>query len=355
MASWSSVLVVGGRLFTQEQHNDQEAIVCYDAATGNELWSHEDEARFTEETAGPGPRATPCFADGRVFAVGCTGIVNALDAATGKRLWWHDLKAESGAEVPHWGFTGSPLAVGNRVVVFAGGPGTKNLLAYDARSGDLAWSARAGVTSYGSPQLATLAETSQVLMLTNRGLTAVDPKAGAVLWEHLVPVPPSAPRSVQPQALGDSRVLLASEGDIGLASLDVHRDGETWNPPVQRWATRALKPAFNDFVVSQGHAFGFDGRIFACVDLEAGNRRWKEGRYGEGQVVLLTDQGLLLVAAENGEVILLRANPERSEEVGRFQAVRGKTWSHPAVVNGRLYLRNADEMACYDLGSREKP
>jgi outer membrane protein assembly factor BamB len=353
--AWSSVVIAAGKVFTQEQRDDWESVVCYDAATGEELWEHGDNVRFSEETAGPGPRATPCFADGRVFAVGCTGILNALDAATGRRLWWHDLAAESKAQVPHWGFTGSPLVVGDVVVAFAGGPGTKNLFAYRARSGDLAWSAPAGETSYGSPQPATVAGTRQVLMWSNRGLTAVHPGTGAVLWEHPSPLPPSAPRSVQPTAFGESGVLIASEADLGLALLDLQREGHSRVAPVQRWASRTLKPAFNDFVVSQRFAFGFDGRIFACVDLANGSRRWKEGRYGEGQVVLLADQSLLLVVAENGEVILLRANPERSEELGRFQAVRGKTWNHPAVVNGRLYLRNAEEMACYDLGSGVKP
>lgn len=348
--AWSSVVVVAGRVFTQEQHGDREAVTCYDAASGNELWSHEDDVRFTEETAGPGPRATPCFADGRVFALGCKGLLNALDAASGLPLWSHDLAAESGAELPHWGFTSSPVVAGDLVVAFAGGKGEKNLFAFNARTGDPAWTVPAGETSYASPQFVTLCGVPQVLMWSNRGLTAVDAGTGAVLWEHVAPVPPSAPRSVQPRTLGDSRVLVAMGPPAGLASLDLNPATKPWTVS-QRWSSLALKPEFNDFVVSQGHGFGFDGRVFACFDLETGSRRWKEGRYGEGQVVLLAEQSLLLVVSESGEAILLRANPERSEELGRFQAVEGKTWNQPAVVNGRIYARNADEMACYDVSA----
>jgi outer membrane protein assembly factor BamB len=351
---WSSVLVVAGRVFTQEQHGDREAVSCYDAATGNEVWSHEDNVRFTEETAGPGPRATPCFADGRVFALGCACLLNALDAASGKRLWSHDLAAKAGAELPHWGFTSSPLVVGDQVVAFAGGKGDKNLFAFNARTGDLAWAAPAGQTSYASPQPATLCGVPQVLMWSNHGLTAVDAGTGAVLWEHVDPISPSAPRSVQPRTLGDSRVLLASGPPPGLTALELDPVTKPWTVS-KAWFSAALKPEFNDFVVSQGHAFGFDGRIFTCVDLETGSRRWKEGRYGEGQVVLLADQSLLLVISENGEAILLRANPERSEELGRFQAVHGKTWNQPAVVNGRVYARNAEEMTCYDVSADAPP
>jgi outer membrane protein assembly factor BamB len=284
--------------------------------------------------------------------VGCTGIFNCLDAASGKKLWSRDLSTESGATVPHWGFTGSPLVDGTRVIVFAGGPSDRNLFAYMIESGHLAWTAPAGESSYGSPQPATVAGNRQILMLTNRGVTAVDPKDGAVLWEHLVPVPPSAPRSVQPSVVGDSQVLFASEGDLGLAMVQIDHAQDSWTA-TRRWTSRAMKPAFNDFVIARGHAFGFDGRIFTCVDLENGSRKWKEGRFGEGQVLLLADQGLLLVVSEAGEVILLKANPERYEEVARFQAIRGKTWNYPVVANGKLYLRNAEEMACYEVGPAE--
>jgi outer membrane protein assembly factor BamB len=274
--------------------------------------------------------------------------LNCLDTATGERQWSRDIKTDSGAHVPQWGFSGSPLVVGGLVVVFAGGEGPKQLLAYHAGSGELAWAAAAGETSYGSPQPARIAGSEQALLLSNRGLTAVEAVTGAVLWEHLLPLPPSAPRTIQPHVLGEAGMLIASEADLGLARLDLKREGEGWAVAL-RWTSRNLKPAFNDFVVQDGHAYGFDGRIFACVELETGSRRWKEGRHGQGQVLLLADQGLLLVVSESGEVILLRASPERHEVLGRFQAVRGKTWNHPVIAHGRLYVRNAEEMACYDV------
>jgi outer membrane protein assembly factor BamB len=345
--AWSSLALVGGRLFTQEQRGEHEAVVCYDADTGKEVWEHRDEGRFWEPTAGVGPKATPCFAQGRLFSLGASGILNCLDAATGKKHWSHDIKDDSGAAVPQWSYSGSPLVVGDLVIVFAGGAGSQNLLAYRVNSGDLAWTASCGQSSYSSPHLARIAGEPQLLMLSNRGLTAVDPPTGAVLWEHEVALPPSAPRSVQPNVLTDG-VLIASEGDLGLARLDVKRKKKEWAAE-QRWATLQFKPAFNDFVVHQGHVYGFDGRIFGCVDVETSERRWKKGRYGQGQVLLLREQALLLVVSETGKAILLRAIPERHEELGRFQALEGKTWNHPVLAHGRLYLRNAEEMACYEL------
>jgi outer membrane protein assembly factor BamB len=350
--AWSSIIVVDGRLFTQEQRGQMEAVVCYDAATGKELWSHEDKARFDEETAGPGPRATPCFLDGRIYSLGCTGIVNCLDAATGESVWQRAVAEDCGAAEPHWGFTSSPIAFGDLVVVFGGGQAGKDLVAYRAKSGDIVWTAAVGETSYGSPQLAKVCGQEQILMLSNRCVCGVEPDTGKVLWEHLVTVPPSAPRSIVPLVPDASQVLFASEGDIGLALLEVKRDGKSWTAN-QRWQSRGLKPAFNDPVVWKGSVYGFDGRIFACVDLETGQKRWKSGRYGEGQELLIADQDLLLIISETGELILVRANPERQEELVRFQVLDGKTWNHPALVGGRLYVRNAKEMACYDVDPKE--
>jgi hypothetical protein len=115
------------------------------------------------------------------------------------------------------------------------------------------------------------------------------------------------------------------------------------------WTTNQLKPDFNDFVTFDGHLYGFDSSIFTCLDSATGKRVWKGGRYGKGQVLLLEDSGLLLVAAENGEVVILSADPNAHEELGRFQAIDGKTWNHPVVVGDRLFIRNGQEAACYRL------
>jgi outer membrane protein assembly factor BamB len=348
--AWSSVIVVGDRLFTQEQRGEQEAVVCYDAATGKQLWVHEDPARFSEAVSGVGPRATPTFDGGRIYALGATGLLNCLDAATGKRYWSHDLTADAGAKVPMWGFSSSPLVVNGVVVVFGDAEGRDSLLAYRADTGEPAWSVPPGAASYSSPQLATLAGRPQVLMLSDQGLTAVDPATGAVLWKHGAAMP-GAPRTAQPHAVGETQLLVATLTGPGVALVDVARSGDTWEV-TPRWETTDLKPEFPDLVVHQGHAYGFDLSVFCCLDLATGKRRWKGGRYGRGQVMLLPDQSLLLVLSEKGEAVLLAADPERHRELGRFQAVEGKTWNHPVICRGRLYVRNAEEMACYDVSGK---
>src|SRR5262249_48716772 len=201
--AWSSVVVVGDRLFTQEQLGDREAVVCLDAANGRTLWSHQDAARHEDVQGGAGPRATPTFAEGRIFALGATGILNCLDAATGDRQWSRDLAADAGTKTPLWGFSSSPLVVGNRVVVFAGGDSDRTLLAYDTDSGEPGWSAAAGKVSYSSAQLAPVGGATQLLFVSDQGLSAFDPSSGALLWESRPPAGnPGLPRAVQPRAVG---------------------------------------------------------------------------------------------------------------------------------------------------------
>jgi outer membrane protein assembly factor BamB len=345
---WSSVIVVGDRLFTQEQRGEQEAVVCYEAATGKQLWLHVDTARFWESVSGAGPRATPTFADGRLCTLGATGILNCLDAATGQRRWSRDITRDAESTIPMWGFSGSPLVVSGLVVVFGGGKGDKDLLAYRAESGELAWTAPAGALSFSSPQLATLAGTPQVLMVSDVGLSAFDPATGAILWKERFATQ-GAPRCIQSHAAGGSKLLVSAlAGFNGIGLVDVTRDGGEWNV-AQQWESSDLKPEFPDFVVHQGHVYGFDGAIFCCVDAATGERRWKAGRYGRGQVMLLADQSLLLILSESGDAILLPASPERPKELARIAALSGKTWSHPVIAHGRLYARNAEEMACYEL------
>jgi outer membrane protein assembly factor BamB len=344
--AWSSFAVVGDRLFTQEQVGDREAVVSLDTATGGRIWSHEDTTRWRDSQGGDGPRATPTFEDGRVYSQGATGILNCLDAATGKVAWSHNISDDSGAATPMWGFSSSPLVVEGMTIVYAGGKDGKGLLAYQADSGEPAWTSATGPISYSSPQLTWFDGEPQVLLLSDTGLIAVEPLSGKILWEYGAAVP-GIWRAVQPMTAGAASIVVGSE-DLGIVHLDVSRRGDAWSV-VKDWQSKAMRPGYNDFVIQDGFAYGFDGGIFCCADLETGKRRWKGGRYGHGQVLLVADERLLLVVSETGEVVLLRATPEAHEEIARFQAIEGKTWNHPVIARECLFVRNDQEIACYRL------
>jgi outer membrane protein assembly factor BamB len=350
---WSSFAVVGRRLYTQEQRGEVELVVCYDVDSGEELWIHKNRARFTEAIGGPGPRATPTFYQGNIYALGATGWLNCLDAASGHERWSRDIVGDSGAKVPQWGFAASPLVVGGVVAVFAGGPEGKSVLGYDASSGDVAWTAGDGRLSYCSLHFARFEGVEQLLLATEAGLTAFHPALGQVLWQHDWALGGGMARVVQPALVGESDVLLGTSFGVGTRRLHVSRTGDQWAAR-EVWTSLAIKPYYNDLVIHKGHLYGFDGPFFTCLTLDEGKAKWRARGYGNGQVLLLADQDLLLVLSEKGDVALLETNPDAHKEIGRFKALEGKTWNHPVVAHGRLFVRNGEEMACYQLTEEGK-
>ncbi|HVX10796.1 MAG TPA: PQQ-binding-like beta-propeller repeat protein [Pirellulales bacterium] len=347
--AWSSMLVVGGRLFTQEQVGEDEVVVCLDAESGKRIWSHTDKTRFWDSQSGAGPRGTPAFDDGALYTQGATGVLNRLDAATGKVVWSRDIAEDSSAPLPMWGFSSTPLVAADVVVTFAGGKEEQGLLAYHTADGSPAWHVATGPISYSSAQPVQLDGEEQVLFLSDAGLISVAPATGKLLWQYDAPGH-GVWRATQPALIDSSQILFGSE-DLGAVLLDLRQEGSK-SEVNKVWATKQLKPAYNDFVLFDGCAYGFDGGIFCCLDAQSGKRRWKGGRYGHGQVLLLSDPRLLLVTAESGEIVLLSATPEKHTELVKFQAIEGKTWNHPAIAHGCLYLRNDQEIACYRLPAK---
>jgi outer membrane protein assembly factor BamB len=337
---WSSFAVRGDLLYTQEQRGAEEVVACYKASTGEPVWKHRDAARFWESNAGAGPRATPTLSKGRVYTLGGTGIVNVLDVINGAVVWSRNAASDTGAKVPIWGFAGSPLVVGDVVIVAASGA----LVGYDLATGNPRWLGPKGDEGYSSPQLLTIDGVPQVLLLSGSGLTSVAPADGKVLWEHAWKGYPI----VQPAQTADGDVLISVSDSSGTRRIAVAHGLGGWTVQ-ERWTSIGLKPYFNDFVVHKGHAFGFDGSILACIDLQEGRRKWKGGRYGNGQLVLLPDQDLLLVLSEEGELALVRATPDQFTELARFPALEGKTWNHPVLVGDLLLARNGVQMAAFRL------
>jgi outer membrane protein assembly factor BamB len=349
---WSSFAVVGNRIFTQEQRGEEEIVSCYDADTGRELWSFADRARFEEVVAGAGPRATPTFFQSRIYAAGATGMVHCLDASTGQSIWRASMVGPD-VKLPEWGYACSPMIAGNTVVLLPGRPTGAAVVGLDADTGRQLWAVGDGNHSYTSLQPATLAGVRQLLALTSEGLMGIDPAGGEgkILWFHSWPAE-QITRCVQPY-VEDDTILISTYFGVGSRKVKVSHDEGNWSTTVL-WESQDMKPYFNDLVVLDGHAYGFDGSIFCCLNLETGKRTWKGGRYGNGQVLLLERQRLLLVLSEQGDVVLLEANPRERKEIAQFHALDGKTWNHPVVAHGKLFVRNGAEMACYDVAPRDE-
>ncbi len=341
---WSSFAVRGDLVYTQEQRGDDEVVSCFKLTTGEPVWRHGDAVRFWESNGGAGPRSTPTLRNGRVYTFGATGILNALDAGNGTVVWTRNAASDTGVKIPGWGFASSPLVVDDVVIVAASG----RLAAYDVATGHPRWFGPAGSGGYSSPHWVTIDGIAQILLLRGAGATSVAPADGTLLWERSWQPGVSI---VQPALAADGDILIAAGdamGGIGIRRITVAHGPGGWTVE-ERWTSVGLKPYFNDFVIHDGHAFGFDGSILACIDLKDGKRTWKGGRYGHGQLVLLPDQDLLLVLSEEGELTLVAAAPDQFTELARFPAIEGKTWNHPVLVGDVVLARNGQEMAAFRL------
>jgi outer membrane protein assembly factor BamB len=340
---WSSFAIRDDFFYTQEQRGDDEEVACYKIITGEPVWRHRDPVRFWESNGGAGPRGTPTLSTNRLYAFGATGILNALDVSNGGVVWSRNVASDSATKVPGWGFSSSPLVVGEVVIVAAAG----KLAAYDIVTGNPRWFGPAHGGSYSSPHRLTIDGVTQVLLPSDAGLTSVAPADGKVLWEYSWP----GVTILQPALIAGGDILVSTggaAGGVGTRRVTVSHGKDAWTVQ-ERWTSTGLKPYFNDFVIHNGHAYGFDGSIIACIGLEDGKRRWKDGRYGNGQLVLLADQGVLIVLSEQGEVAMVAATPDGFRELGRFTAIEGKTWNHPVVAGDVLLVRNGQEMAAFRL------
>lgn len=338
---WSSFAVRGERVYTQEQRGEHETVACYDAKTGEPVWTHRDTVRFYEANGGAGPRATPTLSGERVYSLGATGILNALDADDGSVVWSRNVGTDTETKVPGWGFSGSPLVFGDKVVVAAAG----TLAAYDAATGEPRWVGPKRDCCYSSPHRVTLGGLTQVVLMNGLGAVGLAPEDGRLLWQHQLP---TGGRIVQPAVTEDGDLLLSVGEGSDLHRVAVAREGEGWKVE-ERWASEGLKPYFSDFVVHEGHAYGFDDGEIACISLGDGARKWAGGNYGSGQLVLLAEQDLLIIVSEQGELSLVGATPEGFKELARQPAIKGKTWNHPVVAGDVLLVRNGEEMAAYRL------
>lgn len=347
---YASFVVAEGTAFTIEQRRRQEVVAAYDVETGRELWTHASDAEFRESMGGDGPRATPTWEAGRLWALGAEGDLRCLDAKTGKLNWSRNILKDNGADNLQWGMSGAPLIVDDKVVVLPGGRSGKSVAAYNKLTGAPVWKSLNDTQAYVSPMLVTLAGKRQILVETANRLVGLAVEDGSLLWETGWNTDMGINVS-QPIVIDANRFFVSSGYGKGAAVVEITSSGDGLTArKIWEKATKAMNNKFNSSVLYQGYAYGLDEGILACVDVQTGTQQWKGGRYGYGQVILAS--GHLVVITDTGELVLVKASPDKHTEVARFSALEGKTWNYPAIADGRLLVRNQTQMACFDLSAK---
>jgi len=347
-AGWGSFAVVGNRAVTQEQREQDECVVCYGLHTGDELWIYGRQTRFFDGYGGAGPRATPTIDSNRVYAVGATGLLSCLDLATGTPVWSRDILADNGAANQEYGVCCSPLVADEYVLVCPTGKRGPTLVAYHRDTGQPVWQAGRDRASYSSPVLAELGGVRQVIVFSSSQVASFSLATGDLLWDFPW-VNSEGINAAQPILdLGQrNRVFVSTGYGVGSALFEVAQRTDGTFSVQPSWTNRRFQAKFTTPVYQNGCIYALDEGILACLDIETGQRRWREGRYGHGQILLA--ENALLVQAEAGEVQLVQLTDDGPVELGSIAALNAKTWNHPALAGPFLLVRNDREAVCYRL------
>jgi len=346
--AWSGFSVVGDRAVTQEQGGEEEWVVCRDVVNGHVLWKTANPGRYFTPIAGEGPRSSPTLTQNRVVTLGARGWLQVLELSTGKRLWGTNILEFSKAGMPEWGLSGSPLVVSNRVIVSAGGGDGRSLLMWHLESGQLVASGGSSSAQYSSPWLTELAGVPQILQFNHREISAHDPVTAQVLWTR--PFGVQFPLVANPVRVSPDRVFLSAGYGVGAELLEISRSPAGPLEARSLWTSKRMKAKFSNPFFRDGYLYGLDDGILACIDARDGSQRWKEGRHGHGQGLLVGD--LYLLMAEQGELVLLRPTPDGPGELARLKVFDDKTWNPIALAGDLLLVRNDREAACYRVAVR---
>ncbi len=342
-SGFSGMTIAGGRLFTlfggESDGGRREFAGSFDLETGSERWRVELGEEFEDEF-GNGPRATPTHEAGMVYALGSRGRLLALDADSGAVRWEKDFPADFGSEVPRWGFSSSPLVEGDLLLVEIGGGEGKAFAALDKSDGAVRWTTQDGEAGYNSPISATIDGRRQIIFLRGQSFVGLDVK-GREIWSHEL-----GPSVAVPLYVGPARLFVSSSNDDGGRMLRIGQDGERASVE-ELWRNRLMRNHFSSSVLYGDHIYGFDIATLRCLAVSDGGQAWAKRGFGKGS--LIAADGKLLILSDRGQLVLAKASPEKFEEMGRFQALKGKCWTAPSLAGGRVFLRNHREMACFDL------
>src|SRR5262245_2113080 len=343
----ASFVIADGKAYTIEQRRGQEVVAAYDINNGHELWTQKWNAQFTDST-GDGPRATPTWDQGRIYALGATGELRCLDANSGAVVWGKNILSDNAARNLQWAQAASPLIVDDKVIVLPGGANGKSVVAYNKNTGAPVWKVLDDQQAYVSPMLVELAGRRQIVVVSSFRVVGLAPENGALLWSYPWDTDMGINVS-QPVVIDQNRFFISSGYGKGAALVEVKASGNNFTASTI-WENKNMKNKFNPSVLHNGYIYGLDEGILVCLDVNTGERKWKDGRYGYGQVILAGDH--LIVTSDQGDVALVKASPDKYTEVARFTAVEGQTWNYPAIASGKLLVRNSTEMAAFDISGK---
>jgi len=316
-----------------------EYLAAIAVESGKEIWKTRLDSMWVEVDGwGHGPRATPVIAGDLIFCLTGFGKFSALKTKTGKVAWTVDLPAKFGAAIPRWGFTSSPLLIDDMVILETGGTDNRAFTAFHQKSGKIAWSKGAGITTYNSPAIAEIDGRTNIVFASDTMMTAYSPK-GDELWAYRMPLrrPTAMPVFIAP-----NNIFVSSVSDVGGFIVEING-----NEPKEVLTSTTMQNNWSSSCYSDGYLYGFSKAKLQCVSVDDMEMKWGKRGFGKGSLIIVGDK--LVVMSDRGKIIIIEATPDEYREIGSFQALEGKSWTAPSYANGKLFVRNLSKMSCYKL------
>ena len=358
---FSGISVSQGRVYTMFSKGNDEFIICLNATAGQEIWRFRSDDNYYEGQGGNGPRATPTIDGDLLFTISAHGKLYALNATSGQEVWSHDLQRKFGSKMPRWGFSTSPLVDGELLLVEAGGKGEKSIVAFNKNSGDVMWSSHRDKLGYSSPIAITIKGIRQIICFTGTKLVSVSPTDGKIYWEYAWKTGYDV-NAATPVFIPPDKVFISSGYDKGAAVLQMrvfisHDDDRAAVEQIREnqatvrikeiWKNRRMKNQFSSSVLHENYLYGFDNSILKCIEADTGEEQWKTRGFGKGTVILA--DGHLIILSDKGKLGLAEATPAGYIEKASAKVLNGLCWTAPTLANGKLYVRNEEEIVCLDM------
>ena len=340
---FSGMSISDGRVYSMDSDTESEYAISLDAASGKVVWRVKVGELFTNNF-GNGPRSTPTVDGDRVYVLGSMGNLHALNKSDGAVLWSVDFKAEFEAKVLNWAFCASPLVFDDQLIMEAGGTADRAIVSFDKNTGKVKWTAHEEQIAYSSPIAITFNGKRQLVFMTAKHIFALD-RTGKELWRsEFVPrvnIKPAMPVFVAPDL-----IFASASYDAGAKAIRLVADGDGVKAE-DVWSSKVMRNHFNTSVALDGHLYGFDKGMLKCIEAATGTQKWVTRGLGKGSLIYA--DGMLIVLSERGKLQLAEASTESFKPLASHQVLKGRCWTQPTLTDGRLYVRNGEELVCIDM------
>ncbi len=314
-------------------------IAAFDKETGKEIWKTKVDSMYIDVDGwGDGPRSTPVIDENHIYSLTSHGKLSANSRKDGKLIWQVDFLKDFGSTTPRWGFASSPVLIDDILVSEVGGSDTRTFMAFDKKDGSVVWNNGQGNASHDSPLKATINGQEQLIFANGRTLYSYNSK-GDTLWTYNMPF---RVITAMPLLVDENKIFASGVRNPGFFVIEV-----TDNKATELITGNSMKNDYSSCVYHNGYIYGYHVAALRCISAETGEVSWTKRGFGKGSLIMVDDK--LLVLSDKGRLAIAEATPEAYNELQSIQAIDGKSWTAPSFMDGKVYMRNLTEMACYKL------